>query len=92
MPKIANIKTEVFKISCANKINVAAVIAPNAFKLPKIIAIGRSSSCLQSQVKPSLISALKLGDFFSSITFTGRAVVAKVAINAAEIKKVAASK
>ena len=92
VPKIAKINTDVSKISWANKINVAAVIAPKPFKHPKIIAIGRSSSCFQSQVKPSFISALKLRAFFSAWGFTGRAIVAKVAIKAAETKKVAVSK
>ena len=40
--------------------NVAAVIEPMRFMTPRIIAIGRSKEWLQSQRKPSLISALKL--------------------------------
>ena len=43
IPRIAKTKTEVCRTSCPNKIYVALTIAPNPFKEPKIIAIGRRS-------------------------------------------------
>ncbi len=62
-----------------------------AFSAPRINAIGLSSSWLQSQVNPSLISARKFSfSLFFSVSIFFREGI-KVAMRAAEIKKEAES-
>ena len=91
VPRTAKIKTVVLRTSCAKRIKTAPVSAAMPLSNPRMIAIGRSSVWLQSQEKPSLISALKLmGPVFAS----GAKLLTVgfiLAISAAATKKVAAS-
>ena len=91
VPSTAKIKTVVSRTSWANKIKIAPDNAAIPLTSPKIIAIGRNSSCCHNQPNPSLISARKfIFPLFSSglKLFT---VGFMTAISAAAIKKVTAS-
>ena len=65
VPRIANTRTEVFKISCAKRMKSAVEVVARKLSKPRMIAIGLKSSCRQSHWKPSLISAFILTGCFT---------------------------